>query len=424
MRMRSAAAWFVVLLAATGFGQNNTQDTKLKAGDRAADFEAKEWMNAPDTPSLVELRGMTVVILFFQSVGGSQSLLLQVVNLLENSQNLGKSNGVMVLGLTDAKFDQVRDDLQAAKVLYPIGFESSVAKDDYGITAFPSGVIVDPDGNINWIGTITDANTIRQQLATAVQNFPPTRTHPVEARVVLRKIEEAKRHIAGGRYHKAFLASRQAVGRALFGDQLKSEAFTLVELLEAIGFDQLAEVDTLLETNRAREAARVLRRVKRDFRGLDCAKDAKARYELLHEEDDAFRAALGDVDAEIAAGRLLMNAVSEIRARRFGRAYDLLQSIMTDYKDTQAATEYAQGILQRMKENKLVWSEVRNHQAESVCRQWLAQSKALIRQNKIAEARELLNRLLDRYDDTRFAAEAKDLLKNILPGARRSRTRP
>ena len=115
MRMKSVV-WIALLLAcAAPLAQAQNDDLKLKVDDFAPDFGHSEWKNdRGEPPSLKELRGITVAILYFDAVGGSNEGLMQAINLLEANPVLGKSNGVQIIMVTNAKRPQVDSDLVSA----------------------------------------------------------------------------------------------------------------------------------------------------------------------------------------------------------------------------------------------------------------------------------------------------------------------
>jgi len=389
------------------------EDTKLKAGDYAPDFDAQEWLNAEKghEPSLIELRGMVVIVFFWVSFHEGGENIMPLLNLVENNPGLGKANGVMVVGLTSAERKQVQKDIGAHKLLFPIGVGSK-AHEEYGFQQFPSFVIIDPEGKIRFIGLPGGADQLRQELVNTFNESPPFRTHPEEAKVVLKKMGEAREALLRQQYRAAFRAAREAAGRALLGDSLKREAFGIIEILDAIGYDQLALVAPLLEQKKYREAAAILRRLYREFRGMDVANDAKARLKRLEEENEEFKQATGSLGADATAGRLLRDAIEAIQKRRFGEGYKALEKILTEHKDS-AAAEHASGMVQRIKANPTVWAIVRDELAGPECQQALALAKTHIEGRRYEEARRLLRSILDKHPETSYADEAKRLLINL-----------
>ena len=98
-----------LLCSSLGLAQNQNE---LKTGDPAPDFEAEEWLNTEDAPTLVELRGMVVFVVFFKSFTDSNSNLLQSVNLVANDGSTAfRRQGLIVVGLTDASRKQIETEI-------------------------------------------------------------------------------------------------------------------------------------------------------------------------------------------------------------------------------------------------------------------------------------------------------------------------
>ncbi len=411
-RLASAAVLMALLMPVVVRAQSRDDEGKLEEGDYAPDIEATEWLNVEgEPPSLVELRGMVIVLFHFVSFNDAADILLPFVNLVDNHFAFGKNAGVMVIGVTSAERKLVQSELVRNKVRFPVAVESKLAE-EYGREDQNFFVIIDAEGKIAFVGPPGSINQLADKLVETLNKTPPTRTHPLEARVARAKIREARRYLSRQEYRQAFLAARDAFEKALFGDTLKDEAFAFIDILETLGYDQLARVRPLLEEEKYREAGRILRRVARQFRGLDAGKDARKWFERLSEENEDFKAAAGTLEDDVKAAKMLIRAVKDIRNRRFGPGYELLEKILTEYPESEAA-EYARGIRDRMKANPAVWAKVREHLAASDCRTWLAQARTYIRTGRIREARDLLNRVLDEYGDTSYARQAKELLVSL-----------
>ncbi len=413
MHRRLLAALLIAgLLPAWSVAQRRDDEGKLGEGDYAPDIEASEWLNVEgEPPSLVELRGMVIVLFHFVSFNDAADIVFPFLNLVDNHFAFGKNAGVMVIGVTSAERKLVQSELTRNKVRFPVAVGSKLAE-EYGRKDETFFVIIDAEGKIAFIGLPGSANQLADKLVETLNETPPTRTHPAEARVAMQKIEEARRELAGGHYRRAFLAARDAFERALFGDALKDEAFALIDILEMLGYDRLSRVRPLLEQKKYLEAGRVLRRVARQFRGLDAGKDARKWFERLSKENEDFKKVAGTLEDDVKAARMLTDAVKLIRNRRFGAAYDLLEKILNEYAESEAA-EYARGIAERMKAHPEVWAKVREHQLGPDCRTWLAQARTYLRSGRVAEARDLLNRILDRCSGLTYADEAKELLISL-----------
>ncbi|MHC4091925.1 MAG: hypothetical protein ACYSVY_16945 [Planctomycetota bacterium] len=411
------AAGIGVLLADVAWAQNR-DDEGLQVGDYAPAVEAgdnnKAWINvasADERPSMTELRGLVVVLFFWVSWHEGGEFLLPYVNMLSYNP-MGQTPHVYFIGVTDADRKVTQPLLDDAKVFFPVAVESKAAE-EYGLTGDFGFVVIDPEGKIAYKGSGSgDLGGMSDAVTEALENSPPFRTHPDEAKFCYRAMDEAYDLIVDEKYAKAFRLAEEAFARSVLGDRLRSRTMELVDLIEQLGYDDLAAAEPFLERRKYNEAAEVLREVVRRFRRLDCYKDAKALYEKLREEDEDFKEAAGKFDEEDTAARLYLEARDDLKARRFGDSYTKLNEIVTDYPNTEAA-EYAEAMIQRMKRNRAFWIQIEDHKVGGECRMLLARARNLKKQRRYREAEEVLRRIMTEYPDTIWAEEAVEELKNM-----------
>jgi tetratricopeptide (TPR) repeat protein len=399
----------------TGRSGGGQDDEGLQVGDYAPSIEAEEWLNVEhdeDIPSLIELRGMVVVVFFWVSWHEGGEYLLPMVNMLSYNPRIGRTGGVYTIGVTDADRKVTQPLIEDAKIFFPVAVGSKSA-DEYGFTGGFGFVVIDPEGKIAFKGGGRgDVGGAANAIVELFNEMPPTKTHPEEAQVCYRKLDEARDLIRDEKYTRARKLAREAFERSVLGDRLQSRALEVADLIEQLGYERLAEFDPLMAQRKYDAAAQVLRDVIRLFRKLDCYRDAKALYETLRKEDESFEEAAARFDNEDAATRLYLEARDDVKARRFGVCYDKLNKIMTEYSRTQAA-EYAEAMLDRMKRNKDVWALIVDHQAAAVCRELLARARNLKAQGRYEQAEVILRRIMTEHPNTLWAEEAVKELKDM-----------
>jgi len=407
-----ALACVGILAAAPARGQSD--DKELKVGDYAPAIEGAAWIGVRDqnAPSMSELRGMIVVLFFWVSFHEGGEAFMPLINQVQHHPAFGKRAGVAMIGVTDAERKAVEKEVLDNKITFPVACESK-AHQEYGITTFPSIVIVDPEGKIAFKG-VPSGDQIVQQLIDVIEKTPPYRSHPDEAARAVAEIQKAREFMAAGDFHRAFKTALVAWQRPVLGDPLKAEAFNLLELLEQMGRDQLADADRLLDAGDYREADRVLRTVRRLYRGLNPGDEARDRIDRLKDDSDDYKRAVSAHGDEEAAADLLYAAMDDIRGHALGRGHGKLSKILSDYPKTESAS-YAGQIIERMKANRNVWDIVKDYSAGPQCRQMLAQARNYKQSGRYAEARRLFERVLSEHPDTQWADEAKRELIG-LPG--------
>lgn len=387
----------------------------LEIGATAPALEGTNWMNLEGDPySMVELRGLVVVLYFFVSFHGAGEALLPFTNLVENNPSFGKTAGVMIIGVTDAKRDAVERALMENKVLFPVVFESKAAE-EYKITVFPSIVIIDPEGKIAYKGAASDINSVRSALTKVLSESPATRMHPAQADFAARRLESAQKELQKNEWRRSFRQARSALqaGAQVVGDPLLREAIDVFDTLELTGSEMLAHVSLLIDKKEYAAAADLVRTVKNKFRGLDCAADAKAMQERLESEHDEFKDAMTKFKDEAAAARILLAAREEIRARRIADANKKIDEILAKYPNSIAAAR-AQEMRKRMKEFESVLTTIVDQECEKG-KEWLAQARNYIAARRFDDAKGMCRKILDECPNSRYARDAEQILIHDIP---------
>lgn len=411
--MRWTIGWLLTasfLLAGVARAQ---EEQGPKVGDYAPDFEAKEWILDPgdEPPSLASLRGLVVVVVFWVSWHDGGEILMPYIN---EASNRVAGYGIMVVGLTDADARVTKPLLQSAKAFFPVGCRSKSAS-DYGFENGWGAVVIDPEGKIAYRGQPQDMNSWQSTFNEIFKKGKPTRTHPSEAKIVVRNLDNIRSAIAGGQYRQAIWDSGDCLRRAVLGDRLRSEVLETIDLMNLIGYDRLRKAEEQVELGQYKEAADTFRYVMRRFKGLDVAKDARKRADELSQESDKFKTEVNKYGDEDTAYKLLMQARELLRQRKIGDSWEKLDTVVRKYPNTEAA-EHANGMLARMKQNDAVWGYVLDKQKEADGQTHLANARNLIKNGRTKEARALLQRVMEECAGTIWAEEAKrEIIK--LPGA-------
>lgn len=387
----------------------------LPVGAFAPDIEAKEWLNTEEPVSLRDARGMVVVLFFWVSFHQGGANVMDLINIVENNRQFGRERGVMVIGLTDSDRKRTEDLVKENKLFFPIGLESK-SDDEYRIESFPRVVIIDSDGKVAWSGWPAENGGIqlRDALLETLSKTPPTRTHPKEASKVRAHLDDARAALRAGKYRDAFEAARDAYEKALTGDSLKVTCREFLDLIDALGRDQLAEAEKELDAKNFPRAVELMRAVMRNFRGTDSEKTAKQKLETAGKAHEDVARLLKSQEQDARARGNLKKARDAVTARRFGEGYEILDSIVRESADSEVAAS-AEEMLERMRKNEAVMRDVRDYLAKRDCEGWLGQARTFIRANRVDKARELLRKVIDQYPDSRYASDAYAELSKLPP---------
>ena len=389
-----------------------TARADLEEGTYAPDLDAKDWMNSDRPISLSEMRGMAVVLYFWVSWHSAGEALMPLINQVENHPGLGRKGGVFVMGVTAADRGRVEEMIKENRIFFPVALECEAAE-AYGITAFPRVVVIDPVGRVaysGWPGGGGD--DLAQALIDTFEKTPPFRTHPREARAAHRALDKSREALRAKDYRKAYFWARKAYDHALHGDPLKTRCADLLDLIESLGRDALAEGMHLLDEKKHSEGAVALREVVESYRITKAGKFARRYLRTLKNKSLDVRRALEGIDLESDARNKLASAAKLLWERSFGEAYETLKKIDKDYSETESAVQ-ARAVLSRMEKNKEIMGYVRDHQAENKCEAMLAQARSFRETGQTSRAREILRRIIDDYPGTVYLEQAYDELEKL-----------
>ncbi len=389
-----------------------TVSAQIRVGGDAPEIEADTWLNI-DTPiSLSDLEGMVVVLYFWVSFHEGGERMIGLVNAIENNATLGRARGVAVIGLTEADTKQVQPMLDSEKVFFPVGVASETHK-KYRVSRFPWVVIVDAKGKVAYSGVATKGQEVINKVRETLAKTPPTRTHPLEAPKVHKELEAARESLRASSYRAAFRHARDAFETAVTGDPLKTQCEEMIELLEAIGADRLADVDQMVERKNFEKMVETLQSVGREFKGMDVSRLARRRLVQLGKEHKQVAALLKGGEKENEARAKLFTAQQLLHDLKLGEAYAAMRQVAKDFADTETAAA-SKRIMSRMEANKPVMALVRDQLAARDCKGWLAQARSLSRtRSGRLKAKRLYRQIISTYPDTTYADEATKALAKL-----------
>lgn len=385
---------------------------QVSVGNDAPEFEAKEWLNIDEPLSLSDLDGMVVILYFWVSFHEGGERMISLVNTIENNPGLGRARGVAVIGLTEANAKGIESTLEEEKVFFPVGVGSK-SHEKYRARAFPWVVIIDAKGKIAYSAVATKGEELVKKVRETLAKTPPTRTHPLEVPKVHQKLEAARKSLRGGSYRAAFRHARDAFETAITGDPLKTTCEEMIDLIEALGKDQLADVDPLIETRDFDGIVKTLQTVGRQFKGLDVSRAARRRLAALKKEHTQVASLLKNEEKEDEARAKLYTAQQSLRERKLGESYATMQEIVKDFGGTEVSAA-AKRIMSRMEKNETVIAMVRDHLAAKDCEGWLSRARSLARtRSGRLKAKRLYRQIISKYPETKYADVATQELAKI-----------
>jgi cytochrome c biogenesis protein CcmG/thiol:disulfide interchange protein DsbE len=410
--MRDWMYRLAVLAAALAGGAVRADPT---IGSYAQDVEAKEWLNTDEGQpvSLAECRGMITVLFCWVTWHPGGEYVMPMMAQIDNS-GYGKRSGVFLIGITDADRTRVEEMIKKERVFFPIGLEAKKTFEDYKLTSFPRAIIIDPNGKVAYAGWPGEkgGDPLLKEIQKVASETPPTKTHPEETAKVQAYLKQARQALREERYQDAFRAATNAFDHALRGDELKSRCQDVLDLVEAIARDKLAQAQQAADEGSFENAVTTWLEVQREFRGMDVARAGRKRLEALQKKEPDVAELIRRQSSIGQAETILAAALELIQDRQFGRAYEKLEQIIEEYGGTETATK-AQTVLDRMQASDGIMGYVRDHKASRACRNLLFQAEAYERDGRVKEARELYREVLDNYSDTTYAEQAAQRLARL-----------
>lgn len=390
----------------------NVALAQLSPGVAAPEIDAEEWLNTDEALRLRDLRGMMVVLYFWVSFHEGGKHRIGTMNALDTNPQFGRAQGCVVIGLTSGDKAGAEDLMSSEKVFFPVGVGSKTA-DEYRVRVFPSVAIIDPKGKIVYVGGLpNNINGLVGHVRGVYDKTPPTRTHPQMALKTREHLENARKAIRAEKYREAFTEARAAFETALRGDTLKTLCQEMLDLIDAIGADQLAGVDPLVDGRKFGEAVALLRSVSVDFRGLDSGKAARERLAALQKQHSEIAGLVKGQANEAEARSTMFSAQQTLRKRRYGEAFVAFEKISKDYGGTETA-QAAIRIRERMTAHPQIGQAVKEYQAKLECGPLLSRARNYIRARRYTKAKELLRQIIRKHPDTSYEERAMDELKKL-----------
>lgn len=395
-----------MVLVAVPFAQ-----AALQKGAYAPDIEAKDWINTDEPVSLAELRGMVVVLFIWVTwhPGGDAAMgLMKEVD----SQNV-RGRGVYLIGLTDADRRKVEEQLKKEKAFFPIGCGSD-AYEEYEIDKFPSCVVIDPQGKIAWLDWPNEngGQALVDAIFNVMKETPPTKTHPELAATARRRLSEARTALRNEDYKAAQKDVKEANEVILDGDPLQTKGQDVLDLVEAIGRDLLAQAENASADKDFQTAVDLYQQVRRNFLGLTVATSAKRKLDALKRKNKEVAQILESQVEANTAETDLARALQLFRSKQFGEAYTKMEKIVEDYADAPAASK-AETVIDRTKKNDGVMGYVRDFKAQADCEPLLSQARSFLRTGRTTQAREIYRRIMRDYPDTIYEKQAMEELMKL-----------
>ena len=393
--------WLIALLAPLAAG---TATADVQVGQPAPAISATDWLNTPPL-SLGKLRGKIVVVEFWAT--WCPPCRKSIPHLVELHKTY-REKGVVLIGLTDETKTKVEPFAAEMGMTYAVGCGSR-SKSAYGVRGIPHAFVVDVAGKVVWRGhPASDGfeTAIQEQLRTN----PPTLLSSEAKAKALAIVQKAEEALA----EKAYLRAAGMLGRIKDpgkDPEVEKRAAALRSTLTERAEARAAEADQHLKKKEYYEADTALSEVMVLAGDSDLAGMARSRRAELHKDKAALAAieqGRREHEAAQALAELNKKAGDLAPAARL-KAYEALAETHAGTKAGADAAARAEA----MRSDASLMAGIADRAAERECSGWLSMARNFLKAGLPAKAAPYLTKVTEKYPDTDFAKQAKEMLAKI-----------
>jgi len=189
------------------------------------------------------------------------------------------------------------------------------------------------------------------------------------------------------------------------------EATALAKAISDPAEKKLADADAAMAAKKFPEAVRLYIAVSQTYPGTTFADKSKSQVSLI-ETDPAIKGQIEQMKLDARAQGIEADAQAAEKAKDYARALTLYQAYVTQFP---TAPDFAtvKAHLDALQADKSIQSLAAGQSAEHECKGWLLTADNYIHNNLDEKAKVYLQKILDKYPDTTWAAEAKKRLAQM-----------
>lgn len=189
------------------------------------------------------------------------------------------------------------------------------------------------------------------------------------------------------------------------------EAAALAKAISDPAEKKLADADAAVAAKKFPDAVKIFLAVSQTYPGTPFADKAKSQVQQI-QTDPAIKAQIEQLKLEARAQAIETDAQSAEKAKDYARALTLYQTYVTQFP---TAPHFAamKAHLEMLKADKTIQAAAVGQSADRECKGWLLTADNYMQNSMNEKAKPYLQKILDKYGDTKWAAEAKKRLAQM-----------
>ncbi len=219
-------------------------------------------------------------------------------------------------------------------------------------------------------------------------------------------VSKAKAAEKAGKLGEAF-SLYSAAGKMNGGQDAEAAA----QAIAAPAQKKLADAEALVSAKKYSDATKTLASVVEVYAGSPMADTAQQRIQQI-QTDPGIKADIEQALIDSKADAVEASALNAEKQKEFAKALALYETYTTQYPKA-TRIEAVKAHYAELKSNKSVQSAAMGQVAERECKSWLAMADSFIKNGAPDDAKPELQKILTKYGDTSWAAEAKKRLATL-----------
>lgn len=223
-------------------------------------------------------------------------------------------------------------------------------------------------------------------------------------------LEPARAMEKAGKLGQAY-AAYQALAKVSGGGEYAKSAADSVKAIADAADKKFADAESAVSEKKYAEAVKTLVGLEKTYAGSELATKAKDRLSQI-QSDPAIKSEIQQARIDAAADAMEAQAQAAERSKDFGRAFAIYEKYVTEYPKAKRFDDVTKHLAE-LKADKSLQSGIAGKQMEMDCKGWLSMADNYAKAGFKEKARPYLQKVIDKYPSTEYAAAAKRKLAEL-----------